>query len=183
MSPLALNVLMAVASAVIFLLTFVANEWVYNSEYVRGINWVYLPAGMRLLCTLLFGGAGAIGVLVASWITCFFYYFPDDPVRSFAGGIMSAAAPYMVYRLSQYFFGLKASLTNLTSGRLLVLIVLYSVASPVMHHLWILASGARESVVPGLFVMITGDLAGTLLVVYAIKMMLACVPAGMPSRR
>jgi hypothetical protein len=177
MSQFRLNVLMAVGSALIFLITFVANEWVYNSEFVRGINWVYLPAGMRLLCSLLFGGAGAIGVMVASWITCVFYFFPDDPVRSFVGGIISAAAPYLVYRGAQHYFGLRASLTNLTTRRLLFLIVVYSVASPSLHHLWFLMRSGTDPV-PGIFVMIIGDLTGTLLVVYTLKMLLAFLPAG-----
>lgn len=163
-----LNISMVVASALIFLVAFVANEWVFvNTEFVRGINWIYLPAGMRLLCTLLFGGPGAIGVLIASWLTCFFYFFPDDPMRSFVGGIMSAAAPYLVYRIAQHAYGLNASLSNLTATRLLMLAVVYSITSPLMHHVWLILHG--DASISGFLVMIIGDLLGTLIIVYAMK--------------
>ena len=97
MTQLRLNVAMVTATIILFILTLYINELIFNRfEFARGINWVYLPAGVRLLSTLLFGGAGAIGLLIVSWLVCFFYFFPDDVVRSFMGGILAAAAPYMV---------------------------------------------------------------------------------------
>lgn len=166
---------MIAISAILFLSVFVANETVFNStqfEFVRGMNWIYLPAGMRLLCTLAFGGAGAIGVLIASWITCVFYFFPNDPLRSFVGGIASAAAPYLVYKFAQYFYDLKPSLTNLSPKRLLVLAVMYSVANPSLHHLWLLLRGEPLQSA-GFAVMVLGDLLGTLVVLYSIKLLLS----------
>lgn len=177
LSSLRLNASMVAGSAILFLLVFLANEWLFNSadfELVRGINWIYLPAGMRLLCTLLFGGAGAIGILIASWITCVFYFFPDDPLRSFAGGIASAAAPYLIYKLAQHLYGLQASLINLNAKRLLLLSVGYSIASPSVHHLWLLLHG--DPVGAAFFVMVLGDLLGTLVVIYTMKLLLLLVP-------
>ena len=72
-------------------------------------------------------------ILCASWISCFFYYFPTDPVRSFFGGILSLSAPWLVYSLAKRVLGLHASLSNLTARRLLLLIVLYALASPALH--------------------------------------------------
>lgn len=176
MSQLRLNLFMVTGSTFIFLLAFVANEWIFTqSEFVRGINWIYMPAGMRLLCTLLFAEAGAIGILIASWITCFFYFFPNDPMRSFIGGILSAVAPYLVYRLSRCVFGLQVSLANLTGGKLLFLMVMYSLVNPSLLHLWLLIRGSDSSVA-GFLVMIIGDLTGTLLVVYMMKTVLAFFP-------
>jgi hypothetical protein len=177
LSELRLKVALVTTSFFLFGAVFLANEWLFNSarfEFVRGVNWIYLPAGMRLLCTLLFGGPGAIGILCASWLTCVFYFFPDDPVRSFAGGIASAAAPYLVYKLAQYIYGLRSSLANLTAGRLLFLAACYSIASPSLHHAWLLLRG--EPVGPGYFVMILGDLLGTLVIIYTAKVLLWLLP-------
>lgn len=171
MSTLRLNMSLIVVSAILFLSVFVANETFFNStefEFVRGMNWIYLPAGMRLLCTLAFGGPGAIGVLIASWITCIFYFFPDDPLRSFAGGIASAAAPYLVYKLAQKIYGLESSLTNLNAKRLLLLTLVYSVANPSLHHLWLLLRGDPFQGA-GFVVMVVGDVLGTLVMLYVIK--------------
>ncbi|KRB77635.1 hypothetical protein [Noviherbaspirillum sp. Root189] len=172
-----LHASMVVGSALLFLAMFVANEWLFNSRYfsfIPGINWIYLPAGMRLLCTLLFGGAGAIGILIASWLTCVLYFFPDDPVRSVAGSIASALAPYLVYKMAQYQYGLQPSLANLSPTRLLLLSVVYSLANPLLHHTWLFLHG--DPVGSGIFVMMLGDFLGTLAVLYTIKGVLSFVP-------
>jgi hypothetical protein len=179
MTSIRFKISLVVVSAVLFLSVFLANELLFNSaqfEFVRGMNWIYLPAGMRLLCTLAFGGAGAVGILIASWITCVFYFFPDDPLRSFAGGIASAAAPYLVYKLAQKFYGLQSSLVNLSAKRLLLLAVLYSFGNPLLHHLWLLLRGdALQG--SGFIVMVVGDLLGTLVILYTVKLGLFLLPA------
>jgi hypothetical protein len=171
MSPILFNISLVSISAILFLTVFLANEALFNSaqfEFVRGMNWIYLPAGMRLLCTLAFGGAGAVGVLIASWITCIFYFFPDDLLRSFAGGIASAAAPYLVYKLAQKIYGLESSLSNLNAKRLLLLALVYSLANPTLHHLWLLFRGDSVQV-KGFVVMFIGDFLGTIIILYTIK--------------
>jgi hypothetical protein len=141
-------------------------------EYAPGISWVYLPAGMRLLCTLLFAEAGAVGLLLVSWLVSFEYFFPNDFERAFMGGLIASAAPYLVYLAARHFYGLDTSLRNLTTRRLLVLAVAYSLASPLLHHLWF-ASRGQHDLVPGFFAMFVGDLTGTLIVLYALKAVLA----------
>lgn len=181
MSQLRLQFTMVLITIVLFLLMLAMNEWLFkHAEFVPGINWVYLPAGIRLLCTLLFGGAGAIGLLIVSWLVSFFYFFPDDFLRAFVGGIVATIAPYGVYKLAQHAFGLQGSLANLTSGRLLICIVASSVASPLLHHLWFALHGAPQPLLSGFLVMFVGDLNGTLLVVYAVKVGLYCFS---PSRQ
>lgn len=184
MQSLRFNAAMVAVSTILFLLVFLANEWLFNSarfEFVRGVNWIYLPSGMRLLCTLLFGGMGAIGVLIASWITCVFYFFPDDPLRSFIGGIASAVAPYLVYKLAQHRYGLQASLLNLNARRLLLLSLAYSVANPTLHHFWLMLRGQPD--LPGFVVMVFGDLVGTLVVLYAMKLALSLLPSAAKCRK
>jgi hypothetical protein len=158
-------------TTLLFLLTLAANEWIFrHSEFVRGVNWIYLPAGIRLLCTLLFGGLGAIGILIASWISCFFYYFPNDPVRAAFGGIISALAPYLVYLFATRKLGLSTSLVNLTAGRLLVLALLYSLAGPGMQQTWSALSGDTVNIGQRFIVMFIGDLSGTLMIIYTLKL-------------
>lgn len=177
MSNARLQLSMVAVTMVTFLLMLIANEWLFTRfEFARGINWVYLPAGMRLLCTLLFAEAGAVGLLLVSWLVCFFFFFPDDYMRSFMGGILAAAAPYLAYRVARHFFGLQASLRNLSAKRLLCCVVGYAVASPLLHHLWFAVNGETDDLIRRFFVMVVGDLIGTLLVVYTMKMLLSRIP-------
>ncbi|GAA0848400.1 hypothetical protein [Cupriavidus pauculus] len=177
MSNLRLQLAMVLATIVMFALMLVLNEWLFlKLEFVPGINWVYLPAGMRLLCTLLFGEAGAVGLLIVSWLVCFLHFFPNDFSRAFMGGILATVAPYLAYKLSQQVFGLRASLTNLTPKRLLVCVVAYSVASPLLHHIWFFLHGDNINLVRGFLVMFVGDLTGTLIVIYTMKGLLSMLP-------
>jgi hypothetical protein len=177
MSGLRFHFLSVISTAIGFIFCLWLNEHLFaHSEYVRGINWVYLPAGIRLLSTLLLGADGAIGLLVASWIVNFWILFPDDFVRAFVGGIIAAAAPYAVYRLARERYGLDASLVNLTPKRLLILAFAYSVASPLLHHIWFALRGDTGHLVKHFFVMFAGDLSGSLIVLYALKGLLALAP-------
>jgi hypothetical protein len=182
MSQVRLTLYLAGATVVLFCSTLALNELVFTHlEFVRGVNWIYLPAGMRLLCILLFAEAGAIGLLIASWLVCFFYFFPDDPIRSFMGGIIAAAAPYLVYRVMLVSAGARTSLADLTPLRLLAYAVAFSIASPLLHHIWFAVQGGTANLLQSFLAMVQGDLTGTLLVLYGAKGALAL--AGAVSRR
>jgi hypothetical protein len=175
MRELRMHAAMVATTMVMFVALLAVNEWLFaRLEFVPGINWVYLPAGIRLLSTLLFAESGAIGLLLVSWLVSFFYFFPNDPLRAFAGGILATVAPYGVYRFAQWRFGLAASLANLTPLRLLGLAALYSVASPLIHHVWFALQG-QQDLLRGFFVMFVGDLNGTLIVLYTAKLLLSMV--------
>ena len=177
MSQLRLQFTMVLTTIVLFLLMLALNEWLFKyAEFVPGINWIYLPAGIRLLSTLLFGGAGAIGLLIVSWLVSFLYFFPDDFMRAFVGGIVATIAPYGVYKLAQHAFAMQGSLVNLTPGRLLICIVACSLASPLLHHVWFALHNDPQPLFNGFMVMFVGDLTGTLLVVYAVKAGLYFLP-------
>lgn len=165
-----------VATVVLFLVTLGLNILLFTRlEFARGINWIYLPAGMRLVCTLLFAEDGALGLLLVSWLVSFCLFFPDDPARAFVGGILATVAPYGVYCGARRVWGFETSLATLTPGRLLLLAVVYSIASPLLHHLWFALQG-QDNLLPGFAAMAIGDLNGTLIVLYGAKAMLALVP-------
>jgi len=57
-----------VISALSYTILFYANNSL-TSELVfsLGVNWIYLPAGLRLFLTLIFGLPGAMGIALASF--------------------------------------------------------------------------------------------------------------------
>lgn len=173
LAALRLQLAMVLATMVLFSAMLAINEWLFRSlEFAPGINYVYLPAGMRLLCTLLFAEAGAVGLLLVSWAVSFLLFFPGQFERPFMGGIIASAAPYLVYRLSRVLYGLQASLANLTPRRLMVLVLAYSLASPLLHHLYFAFTG-QDGLLQGFVAMFIGDLTGTLVVIYGIKGLLS----------
>jgi hypothetical protein len=170
MPSLRQNFFMVLATMIMFGAALLINELLFKQlEFAEGINWVYLPAGVRLLATLLFAEAGAIGLLLVSWLYCFTILFPHDPVRAFAGGILSSAAPYLVYLGAQRWLDLKGSLANLAAWQVLVCAVAYSLASPLLHHIWFALYEGRGDLLHGFAAMAMGDLAGTVLVLFLTK--------------
>lgn len=158
------------ATILVFVLSLWINQEVFaHSEFVRGVNWIYLPSGIRLLATLLLGADGAIGLLIASWLVDFFYFFPHDSVRSIAGGIIATVAPYAVYRIAREQYGLQSSLANLTPKRLLVLAIAFSVANPLLTNIWLALCGHTTNIAERFFAMFVGDLSGALIILYAMR--------------
>lgn len=171
-----LQVAMACTTIALFCAMLPANDWLFHRlEFAPGIHYVYLPAGMRLLCVLLFAEAGAIGLLLVCWGFGFLVQFPGQFERPFVGGILAAAVPYLVYRLARDRWGLGASLANLTPRRLLWLVLAYSAASPLLHHAYFALAG-HQKLLGGLFAMFVGDLLGSLIVIYGLKALLALLP-------
>lgn len=165
----------AAGTALGFILFTGLNQLLFQAfEHTRGIDWIYLPAGVRLLCTLLFGLTGTLGLFLGSLITSFFYYFPDDPARALAGSLVSALAPYLAYELAQNTMRLRPSLSNLTAHKLLVCALLYAACNALMHLLWFLiAQDMGPHPAHSTLIMFTGDLLGSLLVVYLFKHLLS----------
>jgi hypothetical protein len=167
---------MVLATVLLFGGMLAINEWMFRSfEFAPGINFIYLPAGVRLLCTLLFATAGAVGLLIVSWLVSFLVFFPGQFERPFWGGIIAAVAPYLVYLGARHAWGLHASLQNLSPARLLVLVLAYSIASPLLHHVYFAFNG-QQDLLRGFLAMFIGDLTGTLIVIYTIKGLLSLAP-------
>jgi len=172
-SQLRMNLWMVLATIALHGFVMVLNEVFFRrAEFLQGIGWIYIPAGTRLLCTLLFGWAGTIGLLIAGWFACYWYYFPGDVVRAMAGTIAGAIGPLLVYLVARYRFGLQSSLRNLGAQGLLLCAIGCAVASPLLHHIWF-ALRHEEQLFAGFMVMFVGDLAGSVIVLYAAKGLLA----------
>ncbi|PVX79992.1 hypothetical protein [Paraburkholderia unamae] len=177
MGSLRLHVWSITGTAVAFLLSLWINQEVFtHTSFVRGVNWIYLPSGVRLLGTLLVGVDGFFGLLIAGLLVDFLYWFPHDPVRAIAGAVLGSLAPYVVYRLALEYYDLRASLTNLTPKRLLIMAIAYSVANPLFHHVWFALTGTTKDWFESFFSMFVGDLAGALIMLYAMKGILALLP-------
>lgn len=165
----------AAGTALAFLIFTGLNHLFFHTfEHVRGIDWVYLPAGIRLLCTLLFGFTGSVGLFLGSCLAAFLYYFPDEPTRALVGSTISAFAPYLAYVLAQTTMRLRPTLSNLTARKLLACALLYAGCNTLLHLLWFIATGD-----PGPHpwhssaIMLMGDLSGSLIVVYLFKHILS----------
>lgn len=163
-------------SAFLYLSFFWLNDWLFHTTALHdGANWIFLPAGLRLLCTLVFAGEGAIGLLLASVASSMFLRDDSmDQMTRFGAALISAGAPYLVYRVALR-IGMPATLRSLSATGLGLLALGYAFTSSFLHSFWFAVRGYFPDLLHGWSVMFIGDLIGTLIVVYLLKIILAVV--------
>jgi len=157
----------------VFLALNRVNELLFIAfEQSNGINWVFLPAGIRLLSTLLFGIAGFEGLLLAGLYLNFHHFEFHDDFRAWSGALAGALAPYLTYVFAKHWFNLGPRLSGLTPQRLLFTAVLCGLMSPIFHHAfaWVEKGSVDWT---GLIAMSVGDIIGILIVLYGAKGLIA----------
>lgn len=165
-------------TALIYIAFYVLNTNLFSGmEFSQGIAWVYMPAGIRLLCILLFAEEGAAGVFLASLFTASVYdLFPDDPIAMLGYSLISALSPYLVYRFMVDVVGLQRSLRALTPAKLLLCGVLFAVFTPLLQLIWFTLRDVSYHFWQNLTVMSLGDFLGSLIVLYLMKLLLSLMP-------
>lgn len=162
-----------VFTAIMYFGFFNLNEFFFSVlVFSPGVNWIFLPAGLRLLFTLLFGWEGAIGIGLGS-LAIMFVDFPEfDSTTALVTAAISAGAPYLVYRVVLA-LGMPITLQRLTAAKLSLLIVAYAACSAFLHQVWFVLRDFSPNLLTGFGAMFIGDLGGTLIIIYALKIMLA----------
>jgi hypothetical protein len=156
-------------AATLYAASFLINSYVMGSfSFSLGVSWVFLPAGLRLLLTLLLDKNGALGIAIASIAISLGFYF-EDPILGIGAGIISGLAPYIAKLLVFRDSDLKQDLSQLDAKQLLNCVFVFSIVSPLMHQAWYKLHNPESSFFEGLGVMIVGDLIGTFIVIYVAK--------------
>lgn len=56
--------------SLLWLIVFNVNEWLFSPlEVTRHVNWIFIPAGVRVLAVMSFGWRGVIGLFAGALIT------------------------------------------------------------------------------------------------------------------
>ncbi len=168
------NFLIITACALAYLLTFQLNTYLFSSfEYTQEVSWVFLPSGLRLILILLFFEWGAIGIGLASMAVCYFNQIESDMVTIIGAGFISGFAPWLARLVCIDRFKLDVNLNNLTPATLLKTSAVFALMSPVLHQLWFAWRNPATDFVQSTTIMAVGDLVGTLIVLYASKLVLS----------
>ena len=158
----------AITITALIVLTWINGLLFHRFEQSEGINWIFLPAGFRLLATLFFGFAGFVGLLIASIYLNFQYFAFQDDARALYGAVAASSGPYLAYLFAKHWFDLRPRFGNLTAGRLFFTGMLCGLMGPVLHHAFIwVHTGLVEW--PALMAMITGDVLGILIILFSVK--------------
>ena len=150
---------------------FYANDWLTSTlAFSLGVNWVFLPAGLRLFLTLVFALPGALGIAVVSMLIFWFGAFPQDLVTCIGVGLVSGFAPYIARIFVLDNLSISADLSDLSLPKLLMCILIYAFLSSGMHQWWFAIRGLDNTgILNHFFVMFIGDVIGTILLIAVIK--------------
>jgi hypothetical protein len=165
----ALAVFCAIAYFFAFKLNFVLFE---SLKFSQGVNWIFLPSGLRMLLVLVFLYSGSIGIALA---TCFINYMignENQHLFNIVTAIISGFAPLIARKICIDFLQLQSSLSNLTSKTLFQLSVVFSLISALLHQVWFYWNDATEDFIASSLVMALGDWVGTVLVLATASLLL-----------
>ena len=150
---------------------FFVNSWLTGSLiFGTGVNWIYLPAGLRLFLTLIFGLPGAIGIAIVSFLISYGGALSDDLIVCIGTGLISGFAPYLarIFVLSNV--ELAPDLSNLNLPKLLICILVYAALSAGLHQFWYLTVDLDDAgTMNHFFAMFIGDVLGSVLLISLIK--------------
>ena len=163
-----------IVSASIYLVLFYLNQTITAPlEHTRGINWIFLPAGVRIFIALILGFWGAIGLAIASLIINYFGFFEYDLITNIGIAIICGLAPLLGRFFVIHNLRVLPDLSNLSYQQILVSIVTFSLLSSGLHQAWFVTRGLISGSWNHFYVMFIGDVVGSILFVFIIKYIVA----------
>ncbi len=160
-----------VISSLAYIFLFYLNDYLTaHLYYGTGVNWIYLPAGLRLFLTLIFGFSGAVGIALASFFISYYGAFSSDLIVCIGTSLISGYAPYLARLFVLHNIRLEPDLSNLNFPNLCVCILVYALLSAGLHQWWFATMGlANAGTFNHFTVMVFGDILGSLLLIVVAK--------------
>jgi hypothetical protein len=163
--------LLVLICAVVYFYAFKLNLYWFNwIEFSHGVNWVYIPSGLRLLFVLIMARLGGIGVALSSVAVNYSYGDPDAHVFNIVTGVLSGASPCIAAYLAIKCFNLDTLLVNLTGRDFFKISVLFAVVNAVLHQLWYFWMDKTQNFLASSLAMVVGDWFGTVLVLATVSL-------------
>ena len=157
-------------SAALYMAFFYFNQSITAPlEEARGVNWIFLPAGLRIFLTLILDYSGAIGLAIASLLINYIGFYDYDFTSTLGIAVICGAAPLLGRHFVIHNLKVQSDLSNISLKQLLVIIVAYSLLSSGLHQLWFAARGLDSGSWNHFVAMFCGDIAGSILFVAVIK--------------
>lgn len=141
-------------------------DWI---EFSHGVNWVYIPSGLRLLFVLIMARLGGIGVALSSIAVNYHYGDADTHVFNIVTGVISGASPCVARYLARRWFNLDPLLMNLTGRDFFKLSVLFAAVNALLHQLWFFWMNKTSDFLASTLAMAAGDWFGTVLVLATVS--------------
>lgn len=165
-----ISVKTTIVCALVYALLFYANDWLTAFlEVAPGVNWIYLPAGLRLFLVLIFGLSGAIEIAIASTLITFGRDLSDDIIGIVGIGLISGFGPYLARLMVIRNLKINADLSNLNIQMIAISVLVFALLSAGLHQLWFVLIGIPSGSFSNAVAMLIGDILGALLFISICK--------------
>lgn len=159
-----------ILSASLYLAFFYFNQFItVPLEEARGVNWIFLPAGLRIFLTLIFDYSGAIGLAIASLLINYIGFYEYDLTSTIGIAIICGAAPLLGRHFVVHSLKVQPDLSNISFKKLLGSILVYSLLSSGFHQIWFATRGLDSGTWNNFIAMVSGDIIGSILFVSIVK--------------
>lgn len=156
------------------------------TEFFPGINWIYLPHGLRMILVLLFGVPGALGITLGSDILGRTLMRPETEVSMALdlslAGIPGIAAWLAVWLIVKEWPGrsliprISGNWAKIEGSRLILLALVSAVLNSGGHSLvWYLFDEPGPEIASRYLVMFIGDFLGALVLLYGLKFVIIAI--------
>ncbi|PIT78223.1 hypothetical protein B9Z31_01920 [Limnohabitans sp. G3-2] len=161
-------------SAVLFVCFFELNGWLFHDfEHKQGINWLFLPAGFRVILVLVLGLPGALGLMLGSWYIDAGLIDGPNILLAFLNGVAGGLTPWLVMKYLQKQQWLSDQLQKLNPLQLLNLTLSTSAASAAAHQMvWLWLERPQTNFWVDVWPMFIGNVTGALVMLYGFKFVL-----------
>ena len=139
------------------------------AQFAQGVDWIFLPSGLRLVAVLVFDLWGSLGIALATGLLTI-QGNTNEPLWMTCGtSLISGFSPLLASHLGRRWLGLPKDLNGLTAWPLVKLAGLFALISGSAHQVWYLWSGQTNSPISSAAVMIIGDFLGSLILLFLIN--------------
>jgi uncharacterized membrane protein len=158
-------------SAILFVAFFHLNDVVFGAlEHSEGVNWIFLPAGFRILLVLCMGIPACVGILLGNLYLDFEHLQHGHGLLTTLTAIVSGFTPWLVMKGMNHWKFLNVGLQDLTHQQLVNFTLIYAAANALLHQLlWLFLTAHEHQLLVEIWPMFVGDVLGALIMLYAFK--------------
>ena len=164
-------------SALLYWLGFEFQNVLFKfTEFIPGVNWFYLPAGLRVVLVLVADVYGALGIFMATLVIDLLHMEDLRGLSMLSTSLVSGFGPYVAMHLVLRKRGASGK-PVLTPFALVQFALVYSLFNAVSHQLvWWYFERQGSFALTDVWPMFVGDLTGALAFLYGWKWVMARKP-------
>lgn len=177
--------LIALVCGIVYFYAFQLNAFFFEwSEFARGVNWLFIPSGLRLLFVLVLAETGALGIMLGTAAVNYAFGAPDDGhAFNLITALISGGSPYLARFIAIHHFQLNTQLDGLTAKSFFKISVLFALTSSLLHQVWFSWTGKTDNLIANTLVMAIGDWCGTVLVLASASLVIYTIKSFHQIRR